>query len=337
MGSTTGGTALTVVGAELTSDATLTVGGVAATNVVVQGTTTLTAVLGVHPAAGIGDVVVSSGGKSATLVGGFTFFAPTGSNQPPIVTSIRSIGSRANQPSGFADLDETVTLAASVSDAETPASALAYRWVGPGTFSGSGGSVTWHLPSSLPATPSAVTVTLFVTESFAEGAVTHQQTSSGTFVMQVHNSQQEVLDMGEDFLTLFSRSEVSTNDVLHNFSTTCDGGRGRADEKGDVDKNRATYVEDFSAFRITRRSPFTINFRGSCLTSDFRSQPNTDACSSFAVHWEVNKKSTGAREITNGVDYVSAVLENNQWKLCHSSFVGTVNYPALGTTRAVSW
>ena len=247
------------------------------------------------------------------------------------------MGSRANQPSGFADLDETVTLVASVSDSETPVAALTYQWSGPGTFAGSGGSASWHLPASVAMVPTPMTVTLLVTESFTEGAVTHRQTTSGAFVMQVHDSRKEVLDMGEDFLTLFSRSEISTNDVLHNFSATCDSGRGRADEKGDVDNNRATYVQDFGAFRITRRAPFSVNFRGSCFTSDFRVQPNTDACASFAVHWEVNKKSTGAREITNGVDYVSAVVENNQWKLCHSSFVGTVNYPSLGITRAVSW
>ena len=55
-----------------------------------------------------------------------------------------------------------------------------------------------------------------------------------------------------------------------------------------------------------------------------------DACSAFAVHWEVTKKSSGSREITNGVDYVSAVLENNQWRLCHSDFIPSQGYPSLG-------
>ena len=337
MGSTTGGTVVTVVGAEFLGDTVLTVGGVAATSVVTQGTTTLTAVLGALPTAGARDVVVTSGGRSAVLVGGFTFFAPTGLNQPPVVTSIRSIGTRLSQPSGFADVGETVTLMASVADAETLASALAYEWSGAGTFVGSGATTTWQLPASLSPTPSPVTATLLVTETFAEGAVIHRHRTSASFVASVHDSQREVLDMGEDFLTRFSRSEVPTSEVLHNFSRTCDLGRGRADEEGDVDRNRDTYIHDFAAFRITRRAPFSINFRSACFVSDGRVQANTDACASFAVHWEVTTKSTGAREITNGVDYVSAVLENNQWKLCHSSFVGTVTYPSLGITRQVSW
>ena len=118
-GSTTGGTAVTVTGAEFTSDAVLIVGGVAATKIVVQGSSTITAVLGPHPAAGAGDVVVFSGGKSVSLANGFTFFAPTGTNQPPVVLSIRSVGSRTNQPSGFADLDESVTLIPTISNAES--------------------------------------------------------------------------------------------------------------------------------------------------------------------------------------------------------------------------
>ncbi len=337
-GSTTGGTAVTVTGAEFTSDAVLIVGGVAATKIVVQGSSTITAVLGPHPAAGAGDVVVFSGGKSVSLANGFTFFAPTGTNQPPVVLSIRSVGSRTNQPSGFADLDESVTLIPTISNAESSVT-LSYTWSGPGTFTAStDGVTTWRLPSNASPSPSPMTATLVVTESFAEGSVTHAQTSSPAgFVMQVHNSKKEVLDMGEDFLTLFSQSNIPTSQVLRNFSATCDNGAGRADEQVDVDRNRREFVHNFAAFRLTRREPFTISFRGACFTSDGRVQPRTDGCSSFAVHWEGIVKLTGQLEITNGVDYVSAVVENNQWKLCHSSFVGTQSYPALGITRSVAW
>jgi hypothetical protein len=179
--------------------------------------------------------------------------------------------------------------------------------------------------------PSPVTITLTATEVYVEGKLTHKNVSDPkTFVMQVHDSQKEILDMGQDFLTLFSQSNVSTNDVLHNFSTTCDGGKGRADEKLDVDQNRTLYTQDFSAFRISRRGPATINFHSACLLPDGRVQSNTDACASYAVHWEVNKKSSGVREITNGVDYVSAVLESNSWRLCHSSFIPSTGFPTLG-------
>ena len=67
--------------------------------------------------------------------------------------------------------------------------------------------------------------------------------------------------------------------------------------------------QDFSKFRITRLPPVTFNFGARC------SSPNgprrADACARFVVHWEVTHKSppdTGKREITDGTDYVTAVL-----------------------------
>ena len=226
-GSTTGSTRVTITGSEFASDATVTIGGVAATDVVFQSSTQLAATTGAAPA-GTVDVVVTSGGRSATLTGGFGFLAPTGGNQPPVIVNIRSVGSRPGQPSGFADQDETVMLVADATDAETPSSALTYLWNGPGSFGGTTGSTSWHLPATVSPVPSPVTVTLTAVETYSEGKLTHTNTSDPrTFVMQVHDSQKEILDMGQDFLTLFSQSNVSTNDVLHNFSTTCDGGAGR--------------------------------------------------------------------------------------------------------------
>jgi hypothetical protein len=174
-------------------------------------------------------------------------------------------------------------------------------------------------------------VTLTAVDTYTEGKVTHQVMSDPrTFVIQVHDSQNEILDMGQDFLTLFSQSNISTADVLHNFSTTCDGGTGRADEAGDTDQNRALYIQDFSAFRISRRGPATINFQSRCVLPDGRTQNHVDACVTYAVHWEVISRSTGVRQTTNGVDYVSAVVENDAWRLCHSSFIGAAGFPSLG-------
>jgi IPT/TIG domain-containing protein len=330
VGSTSGGTAVTITGSEFASDAAVTLDGVPAANVAFQNPTTLVATTAAGPA-GTGDVVVTSGGHTATLHNGFGYVSATGANLPPVIVSVQSIGSRPGQPPGFADQDETVTLIANATDAETPVNQLTFLWSGPGTFGGTTATTAWHLPATVSPTPSPVSVTVMATETYVEGKLTHTNTSDPkTFVMQVHDSQKEILDMGQDFLTLFSNSSVSTNDVLHNFSTTCDSGRGRADEKADVDQNRALYVEDFSAFKISRRGPAVINFHSACVLPDGRVQPNIDACASYAVHWEVNKKSTGAREVTNGVDYVSAVVESNTWRLCHSSFIPSSGFPTLG-------
>jgi hypothetical protein len=335
-GSTTGGTNVSIAGTDFGNEATVTVGGVVATSVVRQSSTVLTAVVGARTAAGPADVVVTSEGHSATLPKGFTFVAPSGTNQPPVVTSIRSVGSRSGQPSGFADQDETVTLIATVSDAETSTSSLVYAWSGPGTFSSTEPITIWHLPAVVSPVPSPVTATLTVTENYVEGSITHRNVTTAPFVMQVHDSQKEILDMGDDFLTLFSQSNVPTNDVLHNFSTSCGG---RDAEAADTDRARSSYVQNFSKFRINQVIPVTFNFGGRC---PFRSRA-ADACSAFNVHWEITYikadefHTVGELEVTDGVDYVTAVLQNNRWWLCDSDFSGVSTNPKTGARRFVEW
>ncbi len=340
-GSTTGGTAVTIAGVEFGSDTTLVIGGVAATALQVQGTTIMTAMTGPRTAAGVADVVVTSAGRNATLRAAFTFVAPTGTNQPPAVTNVRSVGSRANQPSGFGDVGESVTLIATVLDTETPTSLLTYEWSGPGSFTSSAATTTWRIPSDVPSTPATVIATLTVTETYSEDAVQHRNQTSRPFAMQVHNSQEEIMVLAEDFLTRFTRSELSTDQVLHNFSPTCDGGRGRAAEASDVDKSRREYVQDFSRFRMSRLPPVRFSFGRACVAfgDPFRVRPS-DACVELSVHWEItyiDAGREGRREITDGVDHVTAVLENNQWRLCHSDFQGTSINPTTGVRTAVSW
>jgi hypothetical protein len=155
--------------------------------------------------------------------------------------------------------------------------------------------------------------------------------------MRIHDSQKEIMDAGEDFLVLFSDSTKTTDQVLHNFSTTCDGGKGRTNEASDTDRNRALFIQNFAASRVARRPPVTFNFvRQGCFPAG-RQQASTDACSSFTVHWEVTYKSDGKRETADGIDYVSAVLENDRWLLCHSDFIGTVANPLTGEVRSLNW
>jgi hypothetical protein len=337
-GSTSGGTAVTIAGTGFSDDATVTIGGVAATGIVVSGSTSITATTGARTASGAAEVVVTTGGKTASLPNAFTFVAPSGANRPPVVSGFRSIGSRTNQPSGFADLDETVQITPTVNDAETTNAALTFEWSGPGLLTASGSTLMWKIPSSLPSgTPATVPIGLTVTERFVEGGVTHQQSTAATFPVRVHDSQKEILDAGEDFLMLFSDSSKTTDQVLHNFSTTCDGGKGRAAEAADTDRNRAQFIQNYSAARVVRRPPATFNFvRQGCFPAG-RLQPGTDACASFAVHWEVTYRSDGRREIADGIDYVSAVLENDRWLLCHSDFIGTVTNPVTLQKRSVIW
>jgi lysophospholipase L1-like esterase len=80
-GGTPGGTPVTVTGANFAQGATVRIGGVAATNVVVVNATTLRAVTGPR-AAGAADVTVTSNGVPATLPGAFTYLVP------PVVSSV---------------------------------------------------------------------------------------------------------------------------------------------------------------------------------------------------------------------------------------------------------
>ncbi|WP_196398880.1 IPT/TIG domain-containing protein, partial [Legionella saoudiensis] len=75
-GSIAGGTSVTVVGTNFTPTTTLTLGGVAATNVTVLNATTLTATTPAYVSGSlVKNVVVTNSAGSATLSGGFTYTA----------------------------------------------------------------------------------------------------------------------------------------------------------------------------------------------------------------------------------------------------------------------
>jgi hypothetical protein len=323
-GTSAGGTSITITGTNFGSDATVMIGGTAATGVTLSGSTSLAAVTPAH-SAGAAAVIVTSGGQSATAATGFTFVAPSGTNQPPVISSIRSVGSRTNQASGFGDIGESVTLIATVTDADTATSALTFAWSVPqGTVTGTGAAVTWVLPASLTVTPSTLTATVTVTEPYTENGVAQRNTTTGTFAMSVHDSQKEILDLGQDFLELFSVSSYAPSYVVRNFSQTCDGGTGYHDELSDVVDNRNYYLE-LSGWSVAKVPPATFNFGTKCA---FRSR-KADACARFSVHWYDKLIATdpddptrpiGSTGETQGIDYVTAVLENDQWRLCHSDY-----------------
>lgn len=84
-GSTAGGTSVSISGTGFLTGASVSIGGSAATNVTVVGSTSITAKTPVHTA-GVADVVVTNtDAQSGTLSGGFTFTVP---NPAPSVSSI---------------------------------------------------------------------------------------------------------------------------------------------------------------------------------------------------------------------------------------------------------
>lgn len=335
--STTGGTTVTIRGTGFGPGATVSIGGAD----IAPAGATATSITIVAPtrAAGVAPVVVSAGGRTAS--GTLTFVSPSGTNQPPVISSLRVAGPRPNQPPFFGDLGETLTVFATVSNAE--AAALQYTWTaGSGTIAGSGASVAWRLPEVLPVVPARVDISLRIIETYVESGVEHRNVATASAPVQVHHSQAEILDKGFRFLDRFSQSQYSVNDVLIDFSPTCDNGRGRRDEAEDVARNRAMFRQ-LPGYVITRVPPVTYNFGSACVWPAFgppRVRP-ADGCATFDVRWrveylhdtsdeELGLIPRGSIEESVGRDFVTAVLENDSWRLCHSDYRGTrtVTFPS---------
>ena len=81
-GPSAGGTAVTLTGTDFTSGATVTFGGVAATNVIVVSATSITLTTPAHSAGAVTVVVTNPDSQSASVPNGFTFVAP------PTVTTV---------------------------------------------------------------------------------------------------------------------------------------------------------------------------------------------------------------------------------------------------------
>ena len=317
-GSTAGGTSIVITGNGFAAGATVTVGGTAAANVVVSSATEIRAVTPAH-AAGAAAVIVSVAGEAATLASGFMYTAPSAPNAPPVITALSGRGSKPNEPASFVDLGETITLTATVTDAETPGSQLVYEWTAPqSTLTGTCASVSFLATQGIPA-PSDLPVTLTVVEKYQgtdpNGAPAPKENRvTSTLTLHVHDSVREVGDLALDFLFLFSTSSVSPENVVHNFSTTCDGGRGRADELADVTANRAKFI--INSAQISRIS-LTVNFGGICT---LKNPHNADACVTYNAKWVSTVIATGQQETVDGIELVTGVYENHKWFLCHSEY-----------------
>lgn len=316
-GPTIGGTVITVIGSNFAPGAAVTIRGISATDVTVMDSATLTATTG-PASAGPGDVNVTSGGRVATLPDGYTYLLVD--NMPPVIAAIGAQGTRPNEPSHFADLDEQIVIAAAVSDAETSSDQLMYDWSSEvGTFIGAGATVRWQAPHDLPKTPVTYPLTLTVTEPYQttdeSGAViTKENKVTSSVSVRVHNSYKETRDLAGAFLNDFANSSVSPESAVRDFSVNkCPGGRG--DELNDIRMNRATYTINSHAYSFPANVSF--NFGGIC---SFRSRPG-DACVDLACRWVSTRKDNGRVETTDGRCYLTEVYDHDdKWRLCWSDF-----------------
>jgi hypothetical protein len=233
-------------------------------------------------------------------------------NTPPTIVSIAVKGSGPREPAQYATLDETVSVSAVVTDPETPVSQLTYEWsasVG-GTFTGTGASVTWTAPHTA-TTPANVTLTLIVTEKYGTSGINRV---TGTTTVNLHDSVKEVSDLAYQFLQDFS-DQLPPDVVMRNFTATCPG---TADELHDV----LQHQQQVKVITYEIQTPTTtVPFAGICPF--IGRSVKGDACSLVPVRWVSRELSTGRILISQGIDQVTAILENNQWRLCASDFNGT--------------
>jgi hypothetical protein len=322
-GPTAGGTEVTISGVNFAAGAVVTIGGAAAANVRVSGSTKILAVTGPH-AAGAVDVTVAVDGRSSTLSSAFTY-ATAGPNALPVITAITVQSTQPNAPSNFADLSEDVPVTATVTDAETPPSQLAYDWSATlGTFTGTGASVRWRAPAAA-STPTAVTITLKVTESLAGGAGT--QSASKTATVRLHNSAKEIRDMSYQFLLEFSQQSPAPEQIVRNFYTGCPG---RNDELSDVTNNQKNFK--INSYSVATSFPVTINFSSKCPYQN----KSGDGCAQVPVQWKSTCLSSdplvctkGLTYTTTGTDQTTAVYRQDRWWLCDSNFNGSASSPYL--------
>ncbi len=96
---TAGGTTVTLTGTGFSTGAGVSLGGTAASNVVVAGATLITATTPAHAVGGVDVVVTNADGLTGRLNGGFTYTAPAPPTPPPSTVVVITITSAGVTPS----------------------------------------------------------------------------------------------------------------------------------------------------------------------------------------------------------------------------------------------
>jgi hypothetical protein len=233
---------------------------------------------------------------------------PPAPNQAPNIDSITTSVQRA-------EIGDSVTVTASVRDAETPVDQLIFEWSADnGTFSGQGASVTWR-PADNAATPADVTIRLTVRDVYgsapAGGTRPEHRVSASGNPIRLHNSQRELGELAMRFLNDFATSSVSPEACVRDFSDSCGG---KTDELSEIRDNRVTYDIVSSSLHLRGVSVATSRMSGNmnvdcAFTSRYkRCPPNTPNCQ------------IGGLESVSGSCVMTAVYEQNRWWLCQSNF-----------------
>ena len=298
-GPASGGTSVALSGANFTAGATMTIGGVAATEVSVVSGGSITGKTGPH-AAGAADVVVTQGGQSARLVNAFTYVA----GAPPVIQSMVAQGTRSKEPAQFADLNESVNVTATVTDADTTAASLQYTWTADlGT-----------MPAPAPRSRGRPRQR----RDAHQGHDHPQRQRRGKRGHRYDRHQPARLDEGD-----WRYRHALPRQLLEDRSPGRHGDEGLHDrlsrdrgERQDVINNRAGFV--ITSWNV-QPPQVTVGFGAGCQTLHGLRQEMAARYSQ--VRWDSNKVGGGTDSV-EGVDRIAAVFLSDRWWLCSSDFDG---------------
>jgi len=202
-----------------------------------------------------------------------------------------------------AEIGQSVTVTANVTDDETLASNLTYEWTASaGTISGAGNEVVWTAPTD-QSMPAVHTISLSVIETYgSQQAPQQHRITDVSPAIYVDDSPRTIRSISEQFLRDFANSTVTPETCLQNFSDSC---RGKASERNDIINNRRVY-----AIRASQFSNWRVR-----LNSTMSSGTVTVRCKFTSTI-----KATGATEVADGDCELRLIYENNRWWLCDSSY-----------------
>jgi hypothetical protein len=270
--------------------------------------------------AGLVAALSSQCGGSPTKPGPVTP-PPPPANEAPVISSLTASANRA-------EVGDTLDISAAVQDTETALDKLIYRWTAEGgSIDGEGASVRWRA-GTLGPTPANVNIRLTVTEPYpalneaGQIVIREHKVESSPVIVRVHDSANELGNMGRSFLQKFATTPISPEACLVDFSDSC---QGKLDELGDIRNNRIWFVIQSHTLGMPRVT----------ISSPYRRADMVIACS-FESFVKVcppgdSKCVPGTTGRSTGDCFLTAVYEQDRWWLCDSRFFSTL--PLTNTMR----
>ena len=261
------------------------------------------------PGLGLVVLALACAGCGGAIASPSTRYAS--SNAPPVVQALYRNTDRA-------EVNGEIEVTALVADDDGMTERLEYDWSATaGFFKGSGQTVRWRAPGA--AVPDQHVLTLNVVDRYTlvgDGRPRPlADSATARLAVHVNDSPTELNKLAFTFINDFVHPERSATYCVRNFSDNCGG---KADEFGDIVRNRAQFIVNPAASTFTFRS-MSFNTPGNVA------EQATAATVRLNCRFVSIRRETGLTEVAEGVCRLTNVYENYHWRLCESLFdpVGT--------------